>query len=228
MQYIFNDDQNFTPRSEVLFLPIIDLNPSDKTCIYSTLIYVESQAKKLNIPTPCITFDQPEEVGRKIQKHLDNISVLEASIKKSEQVKSLNHLYPGIQVDKEKVQINPTLLFSRLIAIVQREEDITPYFDYELTAIPTSLFKDHAMRKTTKAQLAKALMSNVQPSQRNTQIHHVLDGGALIHRVKWPKGATYSEIAKTYVSYVHQHYCIIFDGYKQGPSIKDHEHQRRL
>ena len=22
--------------------------------------------------------------------------------------------------------------------------------------------------------------------------------------------------------------CVIFDGYKQGPSIKDHEHQRRL
>ena len=55
-----------------------------------------------------------EEVGRKV---LDNISVLEASIKKSEQVKSLDHLYPGIQVDKEKVQINPNLLFSRLIAI---------------------------------------------------------------------------------------------------------------
>ena len=38
MQHIFNNDQNFTPRSEVLFLPIIDLNPSDETCIYSTLI----------------------------------------------------------------------------------------------------------------------------------------------------------------------------------------------
>ncbi len=30
-------------------------------------------------------------------------------------------------------------LFSRLIAIVQREEDVTPYFSYELTPIPTSL-----------------------------------------------------------------------------------------
>ena len=40
--------------------------------------------------------------------------------------------------------------------------------------------KDYAMRKTAKAQLAKALMSNVQPSERNTQIHHVLDGGVLI------------------------------------------------
>ena len=104
-----------------------------------------------------------EEVGRKIQKHLDNIKILEASIKKSELVKSLDHLYPRIEVDKEKVQINPTLLFSCLIAIVQREEDMIPYFAYELTAFLTSLFKHYAMRKTAKAQLAKVLISNMQP-----------------------------------------------------------------
>ena len=63
------------------------------------------------------------EVGRKIQNHLDYINVIETSIKKSEQVKSLDHLYPGIQVDKEK---DPNLLFSWLIAIVQREEDMAP------------------------------------------------------------------------------------------------------
>ena len=132
-------------------------------------------------------------------------------------------MYPGIQIDKDKVHINPTLLFSRLIAIVQREEDMAPYFDYELTAIPTSLFKDYAMHKTAKVQLAKALMSNVQPSECNTQLNYVLDGGVLIHRVKWPKGTTYREIAKSYVCYVHQHYghsCIIFDGYKQGQNLK--------
>ena len=30
---------------------------------------------------------------------------------------------------------------------------------------------------------------------------------------------------------MHQHYgpsCIVFNGYKQSPSVKDHEHQRRL
>ena len=31
MQHIFSDNQNSTPKSEVLFLPIID--PSDETCI---------------------------------------------------------------------------------------------------------------------------------------------------------------------------------------------------
>ena len=49
----------YPSKSDVFLLPIIDLSPSDPTCIYSTLLHVESQAKKLNIVTPCITFDQP-------------------------------------------------------------------------------------------------------------------------------------------------------------------------
>ena len=48
-----------TCKSEVLLLPIIDLSPSDDSCVYSTLVYIQGQAERLNIPTPCITFDQP-------------------------------------------------------------------------------------------------------------------------------------------------------------------------
>ena len=42
---------------------------------------------------------------------------------------------------------------------------------------------------------------------------------------------TYQDIAMQYVSYVRARYkqsCIVFDGYEQGPSIKDHEHLRRV
>ena len=59
MQHIFCDSQNSVSKSEILYLPIIDLNPSDETCIFSTLLYIQRQARELNIPTPCITFDQP-------------------------------------------------------------------------------------------------------------------------------------------------------------------------
>ena len=45
--------------ASVKFLPIINLNPSDETCIYSTLLFVIEEAKKLNIPSTCIFFDQP-------------------------------------------------------------------------------------------------------------------------------------------------------------------------
>ena len=89
---------------------------------------------------------------------------------------------------------------------------MSPYFEYELTTIPTSLFKDNALRKPVKALLAKALTTAVQPSEPKKQAVHVLDGGALIHRIKWLKKATYKAIAKQYVTYVrakYGHSCIV-------------------
>ena len=44
--------------ASVKFLPIIDLNPSDETRIYSTLLFVIGEAKKLNILSHGITFHQ--------------------------------------------------------------------------------------------------------------------------------------------------------------------------
>ena len=180
-----------------------------------------------------ISCDITEQIGAKLQERLDNVTVTvtDGSIKRSEQARSLDHLLPGFKVDKKQVHINPTILFSRLIAIIQRGEEITPYFDYELTVIPTSLFKDNSMRKTAKSQLAKALTNNVKPCEQNIQAKYVIDGGALIHKVKWSKKATYKDIAQQYVSYVRTKYgtsCIVFDGYEQGPSIKDHEYQLRV
>ena len=46
------------------------------------------------------------------------MNVVEASMKISDQVRSLDHLYPGIQVDKQKVHIHPSHLFYRLTAIL--------------------------------------------------------------------------------------------------------------
>lgn len=59
MQHIFSGDDYFVPKSEVLLLPIVDNKPSDDDCIYSTLAYIQTQAQRLNVPTPCVTFDQP-------------------------------------------------------------------------------------------------------------------------------------------------------------------------
>ena len=117
-------------------------------------------------------------------------------------------------------------LFSRLIAIVQREEDMIPYFSYELTAIPTSLFKDGAMRKTQKSQLAKIVTSDVQPAECNVRTSYVIDGGALLHKVKWAKKAAYKDILLQYVQYVHAKYgqrtCIVFYGKMKA------DHQQKI
>ena len=45
-------------KSIVMFLSMIDMNPSDASCIYSTLVFVSEHAHRYNIQ-PVITFDQP-------------------------------------------------------------------------------------------------------------------------------------------------------------------------
>src|SRR6218665_444324 len=57
MQHVSMGEHN--GKSNVMFLPIVDLNLSDDNCIYSTLRFIVTQAKLLNVHTPCITFDQP-------------------------------------------------------------------------------------------------------------------------------------------------------------------------
>ena len=48
----------FPRKSEVTLLPIINLNPNDYSCIYSTLLFATDQSKKANSGSPSITFDQ--------------------------------------------------------------------------------------------------------------------------------------------------------------------------
>ena len=49
---------NHPGKSSIMFLPMIDMDPTDLTCIYSTLSYVVDHAERHN-STPILTFDQP-------------------------------------------------------------------------------------------------------------------------------------------------------------------------
>ena len=50
---------DYPGKSTVNVLPIIDLDPYDMSCIYSTLLFVIDQSKQLRIEVPVLTFDQP-------------------------------------------------------------------------------------------------------------------------------------------------------------------------
>ncbi|KAK7111484.1 hypothetical protein V1264_011106 [Littorina saxatilis] len=51
-------DGQYPGRSAITFLPMIDMDPTNMSCVYSTLLFVTSLAKKNNV-TPVLTFDQP-------------------------------------------------------------------------------------------------------------------------------------------------------------------------
>ena len=56
------------------------------------------------------------------------------------------------------IHIEPSVLFTRLVVLIERSPDVNTYFNYELTPIPTALFKENFMRKPYKAALATALI----------------------------------------------------------------------
>ena len=119
-----------------------------------------------------------------------------------------------------------------MVAIALREDDIVKYFKFEMSPYPPSLFKDGLMRKANKPALRKVLLHDESAIEIDDyqQCSYVLDGGALLHRVRWLNGSTFKELAKCYVEYVRRHYVsatIVFDGYKSRTSTKSNEHARR-
>ena len=57
-------------------------------------------------------------------------------------------------------------------------------FEHELTPIPTSRFQDALIRKPSKSSLAYLLTKDANISPPTESTFYVLDGGALLYKVK--------------------------------------------
>ena len=179
-----------------------------------------------------INCDRAEEVGAAIMKKMDGMCFGEIVLKKVDRARTLANVSMKMPVGDKKIAIGSNILFSRLLIVMQRSTDMEPFFRYELTAEPTALFKDNCLRKPDKSVLSKELKKNLDSGLSFTEAKvYVIDGGWLLHKVKWQKGLLYRDIIKQYVDYVTRNFgskvTIVFDGYGNGPCTKDHEHDRR-
>ena len=86
----------------------------------------------------CEEVVKAEEVGATIQKSLDDLEFLK------DKVNTMAGLRSAVKIAGEEAPIDP-ILFSRLVALVVRENDLVLYFSYELS-IYSALFKDGVMR----------------------------------------------------------------------------------
>ena len=89
------------------------------------------------------------------------------------------------------------------------------------------------LRQPQKPALADALWTKLTPeakTQPKGDVQYVLDGGALLHRVPWPRGSpTYRAVCDLYCTYVQKKYgraIVVFDGYNEM-SAKAMTQQRR-
>ena len=72
-----------------------------------------------------VNCDEAECVGRSTQDSLDGVSLKEATVKRSTQATTLRILKPSVKIGNEKVILDPMILFSRLVVLLQRHDDIT-------------------------------------------------------------------------------------------------------
>jgi len=184
----------------------------------------------------CVNCDSADTVGMDIQQQLDGIAFTDASIKRKHTVKTLAHLNCDRQLtDSKLVSLDSCGLFFRLLVLVERCPDVESYFACELTNTPLSLFGGTMMHKAVKPALAKAIAcGSVETLTSHLQLHSsvvVVDGGAMLHKVKWLKHVQFSDVLLQYVTHIHSRYghsaIIVFDGYQCGATTKDHEHRRR-
>ena len=154
-------------------------------------------------------------------------------MKTSKKCRNLANLQKKVKVGDKKLYIENTQLFNILIIMAERDEGIEQIFNFELTPVPTSLFTmDRMMRKPKKHEFGRMLKNTTAKLDLEMDSKmHVVDGGWLLHQVKWNNGSSLKTIVDSYVRYVQAKFrdsTIVFDGYGEEPSSKDHEHMRRM
>lgn len=181
-----------------------------------------------------VNVDNAEQVGKTILETMTGENVLEYSFKRKSQAVTLGS-QTAITIQGEAVQVDPQLLFQRLSIIACNDTDAADAFRYELCHYPPALFESpQLLRQASKASLADAMWDIVKESQQESapklDVHYIIDGGALLQRLPWRRGDLFETICQMYVDYVMRKYSqatVVFDGYMDGPSIKDMTHKRR-
>ena len=141
----------------------------------------------------------------------------------------------GVKVDGEIVQFEPHILFQKLAVAAERTDNIDPetIFKHELTTIPKALAETpELLHEAQKSTLADTLWTaaNLDAASIPDNVRYVLDGGALLHRIPWSRGASYESILEIYSKYVATNYgkaVVVFDGYREF-TTKDMTHKRCL
>ena len=175
-----------------------------------------------------VNADTAKDVGNAIPASMEGITAAHYTFKRSDQVVTLD-TKSAVKIDGVTVQIDPQLLFQRLTLAAKATNNIEDIFKYELCSYPPALFDSSLLlREPQKSVLANAIWDILTQDIPGIsgEVQFVLDGGSLLQRIPWTRGATYRDICTVYVAKKYGEAIVIFDGYSES-STKDMVHQRR-
>ncbi|KYN29124.1 hypothetical protein ALC57_01443, partial [Trachymyrmex cornetzi] len=90
------------------------------------------------------------------------------------------------------VVVDSETLFRRMLLCKRSDAEFEEYFDFELAPYPTLIFDGFNMRKNKKSDLYE-FFTPVEDTSINN-IHHVIDGGYLLHKIVRNTNETFAEI----------------------------------
>ena len=173
-----------------------------------------------------------KNIGKKILDGMTEKNVPEVIRKKDLAVTLATKL--AVRVNDEPIIVDPLVLFQRLLKTAQSTPETIPsLFKYELTNLPCALLDSSGLpRQASKSTLAECLWSSAKEETTlpNENIHFVLDGGSLLHKLPWQRGSTYNQLVEMYAEFVARKYkntTIVFDGYSTQQTTKAATHIRR-
>ncbi|XP_069112197.1 uncharacterized protein [Argopecten irradians] len=180
--------------------------------------------------------DNIKAVGNKIISSMKGQRIHDFTFKKIHQISTMDTTV-GVKIDDDIVQVDPQLLFQRLIAAARMVTglEVSSIFTYELSSVPSSLFDASGLpREACKPPLGEAIwkMGICGVEELPSSPLFILDGGSLLQRIPWLKGDTFSAVCQQYLEYVQRRYTdsvIVFDGYgnENRQSTKATTHYRR-
>ena len=87
-----------------------------------------------------INCDKAESIGSKIKQSLDDVIVSEAKIKRNDMILTLDSINNCVKIKSKVTEIDPMILFNRLVVLAERSDQTESAFDCKLTVEPTAFF----------------------------------------------------------------------------------------
>lgn len=183
-----------------------------------------------------ITADQAREMGEKVLNLMEGQVIADYTFSRKNQISNMaSDKAARVKVGKEEIEVDPNLLFQRFAIAGLNAGDLEQVLHHEMCSYPPALFENpFGLRSGDKSSLINAIANKVSSEHYHAKppenSNVVIDGGALLHRVTWPRGNTYSSIFSLYLHYMQKRYprdsVVVFDGYRKA-STKDNTHGRR-
>ena len=127
--------------------------------------------------------------------------------------------------DKENSYSTGLIFSSVLLLLGTSQIDFEDLFDFELAAVPKSLFEESGVARYPKNKPVLLNKLKVEESSRCIKPDAtVIDGGGMLHKFHWPPNGIVKDLVHGIHHYVRMlmlitHIYLIFDRYKTG-SIK--------